>query len=160
MDKRENIKKASVRLKMELSETLAPFYLILVIICVSEFVGQYFISQHVEVAQWMSVVGFVLMALLMFAAHYFMVRKPLYSRIDFYLKGIADSQLSGDELLKHGLLPDNKLLRKFYRYSIELRNAGLLRLYSGLVGLTISEQPDMFPEYSDIMKIIKSVRKN
>ena len=65
MDKRENIKKASVWLKMELSETLAPFYLILVIICVSEFVGLYFISQNVEVAQWMSVVGFVLMALLM-----------------------------------------------------------------------------------------------
>lgn len=96
----------------------------------------------------------------MFAAHYFMVRKPLYSRIDFYLKCIVDSQLSGDDLLIHGLLPDNKMLRKFYRHSIELRNAGLIRLYRGLGGLTISEQPAIFPEHSDIIKIIKSVRKN
>ena len=99
------------------------------------------------------------MGILMLVFQFYMVRKPLYIRIDSYLKQINDSQLSGDELIKEGLLPDNLLLKKFYRYSIELRNAGLLRLYRGLLTLNITTRPELFPEHSDIITILNSVRR-
>lgn len=159
MDDNENIKKTLIQLKKHCEATLLPFYLVLILIVFLEFGVLYLISLQTEPAQWTYIGSFVLMGLLMLVSQLYMVRKPLYIRIDTYLKQINDSQLSGDELLKDGLLPDNRLLKKFYRYSIELRNAGLLRLYRGLLTLNITAKPELFPEHSDIITILNSVRR-
>ena len=159
MNNNESIKKTLIRLKKHLEGTLAPFYIVLFLLLFLEFGMLYLISLQAYQAQWIYIGSFVLMGLLMFVFHFYMVRKPLYIRIDIYLKQINDSQKSGDELLKDGLLPDNRLLKKFYKHSIELRNAGLLRLYRGLLSLNITASPELFPEHSDIITILNSVRR-
>lgn len=159
MENSENIRKTLLRLKKHLEGTLLPFYVVLFLIGFVEFAVLYLISLQSEPAQWTYITSFVVMGLLMFVFHFYMVRKPLYIRIDTYLKQISDSQLTGDELLKDGLLPDNRLLKKFFKHSIELRNAGMLRLYRGLLSLSITARPELFPEHSDIITILNSIRR-